>query len=244
MAKKRLRIGTGIGILVIIIILLIFFIPSKPIQITKTQADPMKIIPGKYLTLYSEIKSVSDIDSVYAEIPYEGGVDRIEMEKIASKHGREIYQGQWLAHGTVNLRWYTATITALDSSGNKATADVDFQDPTVNHTWPQIKGANACLISTTQSGCPNGYSPDTRYDGKFLKYTEDTVLDEGGSVTHNHTTTTYGTTSYANEAQDRGDNEFWLAERTHTHTVSLHHVSHESMIPEYINVLLCCRDSG
>ncbi|MBW3011131.1 hypothetical protein KY326_02860, partial [Candidatus Woesearchaeota archaeon] len=161
MVKKRLMIGIGIIIIIALIFLIPYIFPTS-LKITKTQADPIKIAPGKYLTIFAEIQNKEEIESVYVEIPFEGGVDKIEMEKVASKFNKDIYQAKWLCHATAHARWYQANITAIDILGNKVFSTVDFQDPTVNHTWPQLAGGNGCLISTTLSSCPNGYSADTR----------------------------------------------------------------------------------
>lgn len=247
MGKRRLTIGIGI-LATVIVLITILSLPSAPLEITGTQVDPIKVKPGKELTVLAEVRSRGDLESVYAEIPYEGGIDRIEMERIASKNGKDIYQAKWTAHGLVNLRWYTGNVTAMDSEGNAVLLGFDFQDPTVNHTWPQVKGANGCLISSTLSSCPKGYSVDTRYDGRYIKYHDSYLTGhlDGGYANHTHTAA-FGNSADVDPSggnyRERGDNEDWAVRTDHHHTVSLTNASTAQNNPEYINVILCCRDA-
>ncbi|MCK4670846.1 MAG: hypothetical protein KAT43_06595 [Nanoarchaeota archaeon] len=247
MTKKRLI--TAIAIFaVIILLILIPNLSGSSLEITNTQIDPIKVKLGKDLTVTTEVKSRGENINVYAEIPYEGGVDKIEMEKIASKLGRDIYQVKWRAHGLANLRWYTGNITATDSEGNFAFFEFDFQDPTVNHTWPQIQGPNGCLISSTLSSCPSGYSVDTRYNGRYIKYIDSYNSGHVSSGFANHThTAAYGNSAQVDSSggnyRERGDEENWAVRNDHAHSVTLTKVTTVENNPEYINVLLCCRDA-
>ncbi|MFC1663743.1 DUF2341 domain-containing protein [Patescibacteria group bacterium] len=101
---------------------------EKPVFITAS-VEPTKIRVGDIATVATEIKDKNGIEKVSAIMPFENGVDEIQLFLISGDNKSGLWQGQWEAHNTINKE-YVTIITAVNILGKSTSKEIAWWDDT------------------------------------------------------------------------------------------------------------------
>lgn len=139
-------------------------------MIVSTSVNPEKVVPGDLMTVRVEVESSLDVETVTAEMPYEGSSDLLELELETGSERDGTWVATWNVHDTV-VRDYTTVIRATDIEGGSSKETSTWSDPSDN-SW------NFTNCGSTGISGPSQENVDNEYSGTSLEG-EVTVVENG-----------------------------------------------------------------
>lgn len=112
--------------------------PSPP-KFVDAFVTPVKIRPGDQLVITVSVQDSSGVEQVVADVSHEKGNDTLKLVHTTGTRKEGTFQSAWIAHDTLDQKWYNITITATNKYGRSATVLVEYQDPTVSHVADQVR---------------------------------------------------------------------------------------------------------
>lgn len=215
------------------------FLRRKP-DIVDIQVTPLKVRPGIPLEINMKVKSGS-IDSAYATFNYENGSDQVRMIRTYSNDNVEGFCAVWLTHDTLDQKWYTTDIVVTDKDGRETKETVDWKDPAVTHNWSELDGSGYCIVSFSQSTCPDGYT-SLGTNHRLLRADSTNVGATGGVRTHSHFVNGTTSLSIPYDSDDQGRGAHNAMDKEHYHTVTDVPTNTTTSMPDYYHINVCCRD--
>ncbi|MCK4670845.1 MAG: hypothetical protein KAT43_06590 [Nanoarchaeota archaeon] len=237
-------------ILVLLILVLIFvvsatavdfgFFNAKP-HIIDVQVTPLKVRPGIPLEINVKVKSNNEVDSAYATFNFEDGSDTMRMIRTYSNNNIEEFSSVWLTHDTLDKKWYTTDIVITDKNGRVAEKTVEWQDPVVSHNWSELDGTGFCIVSFSQTSCPDGYT-SLGTNHRLLRADSSDIGGTGGVRTHSHIVNGTTSLSIPYVSDDQGTGAHNAMDTEHYHTITNVPTNTTTSMPDYYHLNICCRD--
>ena len=124
-----------------------FVLNNEP-EITNVYTIPNDVAPGDKMLVSADVSDSSGIKKVTADMPFEDGVDVLNLNLVKGDKYSGTWQGVWDVHDTLEKN-YTTIIRAENESGEESNKEIIWHDAGICSPATTIVSLNSSIYSAT-----------------------------------------------------------------------------------------------